>query len=113
MIRFHLIKKIGIYSFRGEHVSNINLNGNVLSGAVNSKNIKIVKLLIKHGINVNEKYDNEQESNFALDHAIMNGDYDIAKLLKENNAKSSDDMKQYILDVYGKNSRMLECISNK
>lgn len=23
MIRFHLIKKIGIYSFRGEHVSNI------------------------------------------------------------------------------------------
>ena len=43
----------------------------------------------------------------------MNGDYDIAKLLSENNAKSSDDMKQYILDVYGKNSRMLECINNK
>lgn len=111
MIRFHLIKKIGIYSFRREHVSNINLNENVLSGAVNSKNIKIVKLLIKHGINVNEKYNNEQA--FALDEAIMNGDYDIAKLLSENNAKSSDDMKQYILDVYGKNSRMLECISNK
>ena len=92
---------------------NINLNGNVLIDAVDSKNIKIVKLLIKHGINVNEKYDNEQESNFALDHAIMNGDYDIAKLLKENNAKSSDDMKQYILDVYGENSRMLECINNK
>lgn len=90
---------------------NINLNRDVLSSSIDSKNIKIVELLIKYNININEKYDNEDEYGFALDQAIMNGDYDIAELLVKNNAKASDDIKEYILDNYGENSRMLNLLN--
>jgi len=88
---------------------NIDLNGNVLYEAVMSKNISIIKLLIKNNIDVNQKpnYHENEETKFVLYDAIMNGDYDIAKLLIENGATIDKEMLEYIDGHVSKRMRLL------